>query len=153
MTDIGEQIGALPMHWDKKGNLRILMVTSRDTGRWVMPKGWLMDGKRPWAAAEIEALEEAGAVGHIGHEVIGTFHYDKGLDDGSSLPCRVDVYPMIVDKLKRRWKERNERRRHWFTPKAAAKRVQEPELERMLLSLVDKPQKQPVIKQLLKQAG
>ena len=56
MTDIGEQIGALPMHWDKKGNLQVLMVTSRDTGRWVMPKGWLMDGKKPWAAAEIEAL-------------------------------------------------------------------------------------------------
>lgn len=57
---------------------------------------------------------------------------------------------MLVDKLKRRWKERNERTRHWFTPKAAAKRVQEPELAEMLLSLTDKPKKQPVIRQLLK---
>ena len=51
------QIAALPIRWDQTGKLRVLMVTSRDTRRWVMPKGWLMDGKTPWHAAEIEALE------------------------------------------------------------------------------------------------
>ena len=85
ITDVGEQIAALPMHWDKKGNLRVLMVTSRDSGRWVMPKGWEMNGKKPWAAAEIEALEEAGAKGYISREAIGIFTYDKRLDDGSVL--------------------------------------------------------------------
>ena len=57
-----DQIAALPIMRDKSGRLRVLMVTSRETKRWVMPKGWTMDGKKPWAAAEIEALEEAGAV-------------------------------------------------------------------------------------------
>ena len=150
MTDVGEQIAALPMHWDKKGNLRVLMVTSRDSGRWVMPKGWEMNGKKPWAAAEIEALEEAGAKGYISREAIGIFTYDKRLDDGSVLPCVVRVYPMVVDKLQRRWKERHQRKRRWFTPKAAARRVQEPELSDLLLSLKSKPKKQPVIREMLR---
>jgi 8-oxo-dGTP pyrophosphatase MutT (NUDIX family) len=68
---IARQIAALPVHWDKSGKPRVLMVTSRDTGRWVMPKGWLMDGKKPWQAAKIEALEEAGAVGFISDTLEG----------------------------------------------------------------------------------
>ncbi len=57
---VAKQIAALPFHWDKNGKLRVLMVTSRDRGRWVMPKGWTIDGKKPWQAAKLEALEEAG---------------------------------------------------------------------------------------------
>ena len=64
-TEFTDQIGALPVRWDKSDKLRVLMVTSRDRGRWVIPKGWMMDGKKPWHAAEIEALEETGAVGFI----------------------------------------------------------------------------------------
>lgn len=126
------------------------MVTSRDTGRWVMPKGWMMNGRKPWDAAAIEALEEAGAKGRIGSEEIGRYSYDKLLDDGTAVPCLVTVYPMFVEKLLRDWKERHERRRKWFSPKAAAKRVAEPELAELLLSLKERPQKQPVIRALLK---
>ena len=133
------QIAALPILWDRKGRLRVLMVTSRDTGRWVMPKGWLMDGKKPWRAAEIEALEEAGAVGSIANDPIGTYHYDKRLSGGANLTCRVTVYPMRVDRLKRRWKERRERKRHWFSPRKAAALVDEPELAALLLTLARKP--------------
>ena len=111
------------------------MVTSRDRGRWVMPKGWTMDGKKPWQAAEIEALEEAGAVGFVSHQAIGTYHYKKRLEKGRSVPCDVTVYPMFVDKLKRRWKERKERKRHWFSLGKAAKLVDEPELTELLREL------------------
>ncbi|WP_193789516.1 NUDIX hydrolase [Salipiger sp. CCB-MM3] len=149
MSSRGEQIAALPLQWDKKGNLRILMVTSRDSGRWVMPKGWEMDGKKPWAAAEIEALEEAGAKGFVGKDLIGHYHYPKRLDCGASLRCRVRVYPMIVETLKRDWKERKQRKRKWFSPKAAAKRVDEPELADLLLTLCRAPRKHPVIAPLL----
>lgn len=135
-----QQIAALPVHWDKKGNLRVLMVTSRDSGRWVMPKGWLMDGKKPWHAAEIEALEEAGAVGYISSKPIGVYHYDKRLERRKKLHCEVTVYPMMVDKLKRRWKERKERRRHWFSLKKAAKLVDEKELSALLKALARDPQ-------------
>ncbi|WP_099827755.1 NUDIX hydrolase [Oceaniglobus indicus] len=147
---IEKQIAALPLRWDDEGRMRVLMVTSRGTGRWIVPKGWLMDGKKPWRAAEIEALEEAGAVGAIGSEPLGDYRYRKTLDDGSSLPIRVRLYPLVVERLKKRWKERDERKRKWFSVKGAARRVDEPELRDMLLSLVDKPKKVPAIREVLK---
>ncbi|TCP59755.1 hypothetical protein EV663_11650 [Rhodovulum bhavnagarense] len=148
----GRQIAALPLRRNARGELQVLMVTSRGTGRWVMPKGWQMDGRKPWKAAEIEALEEAGALGHVGTTAIGQYHYDKVLDDGEILPCRVDVFPMMVDRLKRNWKERHQRRRHWFSPRQAAKRVDEPDLAALLLGLEKKPHKRPELRPLLKGA-
>ena len=137
-TPVTDQIAALPVHWDKNGKLRVLMVTSRDRGRWVMPKGWQMDGTKPWRAAEIEALEEAGATGFISDTPIGHYHYDKRMDDGTKTPCRVTLYPMVVEKLKRRWKESKQRKRHWFSPKKAAKLVEEKELAMLLRNVADK---------------
>ncbi|MGC9418885.1 MAG: NUDIX hydrolase [Rhodovulum sp.] len=148
----GAQIAALPVQWDGKGALRVLMVTSRGTGRWVMPKGWRIDADRPWETARIEALEEAGAVGQVGTDPIGTYRYDKLLDDGTSVPCEVVVFPMLVDRLKRDWKERHERKRRWFKAKAAASRVDEPDLAALLRRLADKPRKQPVLRALKKGA-
>ena len=150
MPGTGDQVAAIPMKWTKDGELRILMVTSRETGRWVLPKGWTIDGKRPWRAAEIEALEEAGVTGYIAREALGDYSYDKRLPDGTTVPCTVRVFPMIVDKVKRDWKERKERRRHWFSPEGAAEAVNEPGLTALLASLTERPHKQPLIRQLLK---
>lgn len=147
-SDLAEQIAALPLHRDRKGKLRVLMVTSRDTKRWIMPKGWLMDGKKPWHAAEIEALEEAGALGFISTDPIGVYHYTKRLGRREKLRCRVTVYPMMVDRLKRRWKERKERRRHWFALRKAARLVDEKELSALLRSLADQPGQHPSIEAL-----
>ena len=143
------QIAALPLRWEGK-KPRVLMVTSRDTKRWIMPKGWMMDGKKPWRAAEIEALEEAGAVGTILPEAIGHYHYIKRMHDDPDVPCRVTVYPMMVERLKRRWKEQGERKRRWFSPRKAAKLVNEPELATLLKEIAVERRKQPVIKELLK---
>ncbi|GAA4215757.1 8-oxo-dGTP pyrophosphatase MutT (NUDIX family) [Sagittula marina] len=151
MPEIGEQIAALPLRWVDDGRVRVLMVTSRDTGRWVMPKGWEMDGKKPWRAAEIEALEEAGAVGYIASEALGTYRYPKIMKDGRIVPCTVRVYPMIVQKLKPDWKERKQRDRRWFTPKAAAKRVVEDELAEILMSL-HRDSMQAGVRDLMKKA-
>ena len=107
------QIAALPLRLNGDA-VEVLMITSRDTGRWVVPKGWTMKSVKPWAAAAIEALEEAGAKGHIARDPCGIYRYDKRLDDGTSVPCRVQVYPMVVDKLKSRWKEKGQRVRQWF---------------------------------------
>ncbi len=147
-----DQIAALPVHWDKNGKLRVLMVTSRDHGRWVMPKGWQMDGKKPWRAAEIEALEEAGAIGFISDTPIGHYHYDKRFDDGKKSRCRVTLYPMVVEKLKRRWKERKQRKRHWFSPKKAAKLVEEMELAALLREVADKRKTIAIIEDMRKTA-
>lgn len=149
MAKTGKQIAALPMRWSKSGELQVLMVTSRDTGRWIMPKGWTMNGKKPWAAAEIEALEEAGAIGHIGQEVVGVYTYRKRLGKGRSILCEVDVYPMLVDRLKTNWKERGQRKRKWFSAKSAAKRVSEPKLAKLLKTLNKKPESQPAIAEFL----
>lgn len=153
MPQVGEQIAALPLKWDGKGRVKVLMVTSRDTGRWVMPKGWEMDGKKPWQAAEIEALEEAGAKGYIGDQLIGSYRYPKILKDGSVMPCLVRVYPMVVSKLKRDWKERKQRKRRWFTPEAAAKRVAEPELADLLLQLAQGARTHDIIGPLLRKSA
>lgn len=150
MTVVGEQIAALPLRQDGKGGFKVLMVTSRGTGRWVMPKGWEMNNHKPWAAAEIEALEEAGARGHVSHQKIGTYRYTKILDNGDALACEVRVYPMMVDRLQRDWKERKERKRRWFSLKAAARRVSEPELAELLLALHRAPLKQSGMRKLLR---
>lgn len=145
MSRSAKQIAALPLRWDEQGRLRVLMVTSRDTGRWVMPKGWTMEGKKPWRAAEIEALEEAGVTGHVSRVPIGEYRYDKVLGGGDSLRCRVTLFPMMVEGVKRRWKERHERRRRWFSVKGAARAVAEPGLVDILSELEKKPRKHPVV--------
>ena len=147
-----KQIAALPVRFNKNGKLRILMVTSRDTGRWVMPKGWPMDGKKPWRAAEIEAMEEAGVLGTMSKEELGTYVYKKRLFNEKSVECRVTLYPMNVEKLLRRWPERHERRRKWFSPKGAAKAVREPQLQVLLKGLADKKVRKPVVR-FMKQAA
>ena len=151
-SETADQIAALPMRWDKAGKLRVLMVTSRDTGRWVIPKGWLIDGKKPWRAAEIEAQEEAGAVGTISDRAIGQFFYDKRYAGKSSVRCRVTLYPLVVEKLKRRWKEEGERTRHWFSPAKAAKLVEEKDLSQLLKNLTDNQEVKSVVKKLRKAA-
>ena len=146
------QIAALPLRW-KGRRVQVLMITSRDTGRWVVPKGWTMKSYKPWAAAAIEALEEAGAKGHIAREACGTYGYDKVLDGGDAVPCRVRVYPMIVDKLKSRWKEQAERDRQWFDVGDAADLVDEHELADLLRRIDRKPKKAPVAGPMLRRAA
>lgn len=147
-----EQIAALPLRWNDDA-VEVLMITSRDTGRWVVPKGWTMKGVKPWAAAAIEAMEEAGAKGHIAREIFGTYRYDKILDDGGAQPCNVRVYPMVVDRLKPDWKEKDERRRKWFPLSDAARLVDEPELALMLKRLSVKPKRIPVAGPMLRRAA
>lgn len=133
------QMAALPVVSNGKGHIRILMITSRDTGRWVLPKGWPMKGKNLRQAAEQEALEEAGVLGNLSKKPIGVYHYLKRIENGADIPCEVILYPMRVTKLLRKWQERGERKRKWFSVKGAAKRVLEPELSDLLLKIRNDP--------------
>lgn len=135
------QMAALPVRKTEDGDWRILMITSRDTGRWVLPKGWPMKGKNLHQAAEQEALEEAGVLGHISKEPIGVYHYLKRIEGGADIPCEVILYPMKVTKLLRRWPERDERKRKWFSAKGAAKRVMEESLKELLFSIKQDPKR------------
>lgn len=147
-----KQIAALPIRFNKKGKLQVLMVTSRETRRWVVPKGWPMDGEAPWRAAEIEAMEEAGVTGTIAETKIGTFRYKKRMADGSVVRCKVALYPMEVEKLRKRWPERHQRVRRWFSPKKAARRVREPQLQEILRALSTKSARKP-IRRLIRNAA
>ena len=112
--------------------LEILLVSSRETARWVIPKGWPMKGRKPHAAAALEALEEAGVTGTISKLPIGTYNYDKRLSDGDVITCTVEVYPMMVGVELADWPEREQRSRQWFSLTAAAEAVEEDTLKTLI---------------------
>lgn len=128
------QIAALP--WRKRrGRVEILLITSRETKRWVIPKGWPMPGRTDHTAARQEAFEEAGIEGRISKTSIGTFAYEKRLENGDGTYCRVDVFPLKVQNLKRNWPEKAERTRAWFSVEEAAYLVRDADLEMVILGL------------------
>lgn len=128
----GERVQYAALPYRLSGGLMVLLQTSRDTGRWVLPKGWPMKGEKPYSVARREALEEAGVVGPVGKNAIGTFHYPKRLADGGVVICEVHVYPLAVEGQRKQWRERRERTQRWVTPDEAARMVQEPELAALL---------------------
>ncbi len=127
----GLQVAALCFRRTKSGH-KILLVTSRDTGRWVIPKGWTMRNRTEWQAAAREAYEEAGIRGVIGEESVGHFTYSKWLGKGRLVPCMVRVYPLLVREMLTTYPETGQRRVKWFTPGRAAKKVNEPKLAALI---------------------
>ncbi|KAF0172106.1 MAG: NUDIX hydrolase [Rhodobacteraceae bacterium] len=125
------QYGALcwRMH---RGKVEVLLITSRDTGRWVIPKGWPMDKRTPAQAAAQEAWEEAGVQGEIAEIRLGGFDYQKIINPKRALACHVEVFALRVTKLVNKFPERQQRRRKWFSAEKAARKVNEPELRQLL---------------------
>lgn len=122
-----------------RGQIEVLLITSRDTGRWVIPKGWPMRDLAPNIAAAQEAWEEAGVSGKVADRPFGIYAYDKILKLGDPLPCAVAVYPLRVDRLADEFPERKERRRKWFAAAKAARKVAEPELRQIFAALAEDP--------------
>jgi 8-oxo-dGTP pyrophosphatase MutT (NUDIX family) len=120
------------------GELQVLLVTSRDTGRWVIPKGNIDPGHTPAQAAAREAYEEAGIKGRIkGSLPLGFFTCFKRVGEGRSQATTIEVYPMRVDRLVRKWPERGQRTLTWFEASAAARAVDEPGLAQLILRLAE----------------
>jgi 8-oxo-dGTP pyrophosphatase MutT (NUDIX family) len=113
--------------------IQVLLITSRDTGRWVIPKGWPMKKKKPHQAAEIEAWEEAGVLGKAKKKPIGRYTYLKWLDGGDVAPCTVEVFEIEVTGAVKNYKERGQRQVVWVTLDEAARRVREVELKSLLV--------------------
>ena len=126
----GLQYAALPFRRDD--GVSILLVTSRETGRWVLPKGWPMKGRKPCDAAAQEALEEAGIVGRVEKQAIGFYRYDKRLPDGSARRCTVHVFALEVEGQRTRWREQGQRIARWFPLEEAAASVHEQELQDLI---------------------
>lgn len=133
-----QQFAAVPLRAGEHG-VEVLLVTSRGTGRWIVPKGWPMEDKRPHRVAEIEAYEEAGVVGKARKKAIGRYDY---LKDGA-VPCRVAVFALPVGGLLETWPEDRERKRRWFPASDAAALVEEPELRRIILEIALSPKSLP----------
>lgn len=127
----GLQVAALCWRRSRKG-LRILLITSRDSGRWVIPKGWPMRNRSDPNAAAREAYEEAGLRGVVSERSIGLYTYVKVLGPGRTLHCAVKVYPLEVREMLREYPETGQRRARWFSPSKAAKRIAEPELKALI---------------------
>lgn len=125
------QYAALCYRRAGKSGLEILLITSRDTGRWIIPKGWPMKGKSGADCALREAFEEAGVEGIPSSVPVGVYTYDKVLPAGPQ-PCIVTVYPVEVTGLLKDFPEKRERERKWFKPRKAAGKVDEPELRSLL---------------------
>lgn len=129
-----EQLSALCYRFrPPSGEIEVLLVTSRDSGRWIIPKGWPMKGKKPHKAAAIEAWEEAGVKGKIQKRPFGHFTYIKELDNGTKLPCIVHVHILEVFSIDNKFRETGQRRREWVTCSEASRRVREPELKGLFL--------------------
>ncbi|WP_237358660.1 MULTISPECIES: NUDIX hydrolase [Rhizobium] len=118
--------------------VQVLVVTSRESGRWIIPKGWPIEGKKDYQVAAQEALEEAGIRGKVKKKPFGYFTYLKKLDTGRQVPCIVQVHLLKVDGTETDFRENGQRRREWVSCYEAARRVQEPELKGLLLMLAHK---------------
>jgi 8-oxo-dGTP pyrophosphatase MutT (NUDIX family) len=129
------QYGVLPYAVQEDGTVRLLLVTSRETQRWVVPKGWPMESLKPHEAAAREAFEEAGIVGKAKKRAIGAYQYWKRLESSFTL-CRVEVFPLLVERLEKSWPEQKQRDRRWFELEDAALLVDEPGLEALIRSFV-----------------
>ncbi|NJM31545.1 MAG: NUDIX hydrolase [Rhizobiales bacterium] len=116
----------------RKGKVEVLLVTSRETKRWVTPKGWPLPGLQDVTAARREAFEEAGVEGHVRKRSIGHYDYGKRLAGGEVQPCRVTVFGLEVTQEKKSWPEKRQRKRKWFVAEAAAKKVDEAGLKQII---------------------
>ncbi len=129
------QVAALCTREGKAGK-QVLLITSRDTGRWIVPKGWPIDGLDGPESALQEAWEEAGvSKADIEADPMGIYEYQKGLDHGMSVPVVTQVYLTKVRSLEDDYPEADERSRRWVSPQDAAELVDEPDLKAILRDL------------------
>ena len=119
------QFSALPFRMGENGQAQIMLLTSRETRRWVIPKGWPIKGLKAREVAEREAFEESGLIGKIlGKRPVGAYHYEKQMDERSLL-CEVRVFLFWVDRQLDDWPEKGQRETRWFSPAEAAALVDE----------------------------
>ena len=126
------QYGVIPIRFADESGLEVLLLTSRGTGRWVIPKGWPMAKRKPSGTARREAYEEAGIEGRLlSPKPVGSYRYVKG-DEAALGEILVEVFLLVVERQQPEWPEREERRTRWFSVRRAASLVRERELSRLL---------------------
>lgn len=133
------QYGALPYRVTQAGWLELLLVTTRETGRWIIPKGWPIKGLQPPKSAAREAYEEAGVRGVVHAKSIGTFSYEKRLaESAGSVVCEVRVFPLIVKRQLKAWPEAHEREARWFAADKSLVIIEDMGLRDLISFFVDR---------------
>jgi 8-oxo-dGTP pyrophosphatase MutT (NUDIX family) len=130
VADVSQQYAALP--WRRALRFEILLITSRETRRWVIPKGWPISGRSAAESAAQEAYEEAGIRGEMSAQAIGHYGYRKRLRGGAKKRFLVDVFAMEVTEVLDQWPEAHQRARQWLPPAEAWALVEEPELAALI---------------------
>lgn len=130
------QVGALCLRNSERGKKEVLLVKS-SRGRWIVPKGWPMDGHTDAQTAKVEAWEEAGVrKGRVSKAPIGGYMTEKRYDDGRSVPCQVSVYRIDVKDMVKSYPEAEIRKRKWMSLKKASKKVDDKGLRALLKALI-----------------
>lgn len=129
-TDVRAQVAAL-CYRIKGDKLQFCIVTTRGTGRWIIPRGWPTHKHTPADGAAIEAYEEAGVRGTAHPVSIGAYSYDKPLDDGVT-PVMVVVYAIKITDTVKTWPEKGQRKRRWLSRKKAVAKLTEPGLRQIV---------------------
>ena len=108
------QVAALCYRKTRDGKKDVLLVTSRGTKRWILPKGWPIDGLNGAETALQEAWEEAGVkAAEVSKDPVGQFEYPKELDTGGITQVETEVYLTRVDELSKTYQESGQRERKW----------------------------------------
>jgi 8-oxo-dGTP pyrophosphatase MutT (NUDIX family) len=129
------QYGAIALRVGARDQLQVLLLTSRGTGRWVIPKGWPIRNRTPAGTARREAFEEAGVKGELwSKKPIGSFRYMKR-DENFTGEILVQVFVLGVEQQKKDWPEKHERRVRWCSLRQAAALVKERELAKLLRNI------------------
>lgn len=116
----------------RKGKTQVLLISSRNGGRWIIPKGWPMHEMTPAQASKVEAFEEAGVEGKVLETCLGIYSTVRQSPDDEELPCIVAVFPLRVKRLLKKYPESTQRTRKWCSPKKAAKLIDDPELAQIV---------------------
>ena len=122
MVKSSTRYAALPFR-RSRGRWEVLLVTTRRSGRWIVPKGRPIKGCTPARTAKIEALEEAGVSGAISRKSIGSFEWKSRFAKRNVRPSRIEVYPLAVRKEHDSWKDKAHRSRRWLSIAEAARTV------------------------------
>ena len=125
------QIGALCYRVTAK-NVNILLITSRRSKRWIIPKGWKVDKMNSRKSVALEAWEEAGVQGQVSKRSIGKYYYRKRSTKNEFFTCAVKVFSLEVKANKKKFPERGQRKLKWVSPAAAIDLVAEPELKTVI---------------------
>lgn len=139
-TEALQQYGALPWRNDSRRGMQVLLITSRTSGRWIVPKGWPMDDRASYLAAALEAFEEAGVIGEIQTSPLGDYHYMKTRKDSAPELCRVTLFALRVLGSLRNWPEKGQRQRRWLSLPEASHRVGDAGLARIIRAVDRAPE-------------